>query len=347
MNNKIKLLEVKNLSKFFIKKSSFIYEIKKILKFFFKKIKLNDEIFLKAFENVSFDVYKGEVFCIVGESGCGKTTLGRTILNLYKQTSGHVIFQGKENILNIKNFRKECQMIFQNPYSSLNPLINIGNIIAEPLEVFKIFSKDKSKRKELILESMKLVGLPASYFEKYPNELSGGQRQRVGIARSLILKPKLIICDEPISALDVSIQAQILNLFIDLKKKMDLTYIFITHNLTVVKNLADRIMVMYLGNIVELTTAEKLFSHPMHPYTKLLINSILIPDPKQNKKEEELKSIKENKENNQEVKLTQNKKIQGCCFQHRCNKFTEECLNKKPELKELEKDHLVACFNPD
>ena len=259
MNNKIKLLEFKNLSKFFKKKNSFIYGIKKILKIIFKKIKLNDDIFLKAFEDVSFDVYKGEVFCVVGESGCGKTTLGRTILNLYKQTFGHVIFQGQENISNIINFRKECQMIFQNPYSSLNPLINVGNIIAEPLEVFKIFNKDKNKRKELILETMKFVGLPASYFEKCPNELSGGQRQRVGIARSLILKPKLIICDEPISALDVSIQAQILNLFIDLKKKLGLTYIFITHNLTVVKNLADRIMVMYLGHIVELTTAEKLF----------------------------------------------------------------------------------------
>lgn len=336
MNNKIKLLEVKNLSKFFPKQIGFVNEVKKILKIFFKKIKLDDDIFLKAFENVSFDVYKGEIFCIVGESGCGKTTLGRTILNLYQQTAGQVFFQGRENISDLKTFRKECQMIFQDPYSSLDPLINIGNIIAEPLEIFKILNKDKKKRKELILETMKLVGLPASYFEKYPSELSGGQRQRVGIARSLVLNPKLIICDEPISALDVSIQAQILNLFIDLKKKMELTYIFITHNLTVVKNLADRIMVMYLGSIVELTTADKLFAHPMHPYTKLLIDSILIPDPKQNKNEEISKQEKK-----------QERKTKGCCFQNRCNKFTKECLNKKPELKELEKDHFVACFNPD
>ena len=267
--NKEKILIVKNLNKFFNVEISFFSKIKDFFLKIFKKKNKNPKKVLKAVNNVSFEVYKKEILCIVGESGCGKTTLARTILNLYEPTSGEIILNGKIiNNSNLKYLRKKCQMIFQDPYSSLNPLINIGSIISEPFEINKIF-KDKNEKKNKILELMNLVGLSNDYFEKYPSELSGGQRQRVGIARSLALKPDLIICDEPISALDVSIQAQILNTFIDLKNKLGLTYIFITHNLLVVKKIADRVIVMYLGNIVEQANSKEIFDYPMHPYKYL------------------------------------------------------------------------------
>ena len=342
-NNKEKVLIVKNLNKFFDVENNFFQKIKNFfLRLFGKKTNYQKKV-LKAVNNVSFEVYKKEILCIVGESGCGKTTLARTILNLHKPTSGKIILNGETiNNSNLKYLRKKCQMIFQDPYSSLNPFLSVGDIISEPFEIYNIF-KDKNERKNKILELMNLVGLSNSYFERYPVELSGGQRQRIGIARSLALNPDLIICDEPISALDVSIQAQILNTFIDLKNKLGLTYIFITHNLLVVKNIADRVIVMYLGNIVELTTSKKIFEHPMHPYTKLLINSILIPDPKYHINKENLEPSK-NKYN--DISSIENSDI-GCPFKNRCNKVTKECLNKKPELKEIEEGHFVACFNHD
>lgn len=337
-NKKEKILVVKNLNKFFDIEDDFFKKIKNFFLKLFKKKTDYKKKFLKAVNNVSFEVYKKEILCVVGESGCGKTTLARTILNLYKPTSGEVILNGKTvDDTNLKYLREKCQMIFQDPYSSLNPLISIGNIISEPFEIYNLF-KDKNERKNKILELMNLVGLSSDYYERYPTELSGGQRQRVGIARALALNPDLIICDEPISALDVSIQAQILNTFINLKNQLGLTYIFITHNLLVVKNIADRVIVMYLGNIVELATSKELFDHPMHPYTKLLINSILIPDPKYNK-EIDVKEI-----NKSEINIFDEV---GCPFKNRCDKATKKCFNEKPKLEEIEKGHLVACFNHD
>jgi len=295
---------------------------------------------LKAVDDVSFDIRRGETLGLVGESGCGKTTLGRTILNLYKPTSGKIIFNGEQidDKDSLKRFRQKAQIVFQDPYSSLDPRMTVEDIIAEPLDIQKAY-KTIDERHRRVLELMKLVGLSSEQATRYAHEFSGGQRQRIGIARSLALNPEFIVCDEPVSALDVSIQAQVINTFEDLQEKLGLTYIFVTHNLLVVKHIADRIAVMYLGHLVELAESDTLFKRPLHPYTLSLLSAIPVPDPiiaKANKR-----IIPEG-----DIPSPLNAPS-GCPFRTRCKKATAECAKALPPLKELESGHFVACYHPN
>ena len=236
---------------------------------------------LKAVDGVSFQINKGETLGLVGESGCGKTTVGRTLLHLYKPTAGEIYFKGKkiETKQDIKEFRKKATMVFQDPYSSLNPRMTVSDIIGEPLDIHKLYA-NKAERQEKILELMENVGLNSEHAARYAHEFSGGQRQRIGIARALAINPEFIVCDEPVSALDVSIQAQVINMFADLQEKMNLSYLFIAHDLLVVRHISDRIAVMYLGKMVELADAKEIYDHPLHPYSKALMSAVPVPDPK-------------------------------------------------------------------
>ena len=289
---------------------------------------------LKAVDDVSFSIHRGETLGLVGESGCGKTTVGRTLLHLYKPTAGEILFDGKkiETKKDILDYRRKSAMVFQDPYSSLNPRMTVSDIIAEPLDVHKMYAT-KKEREERVLELMAKVGLNSEHANRYAHEFSGGQRQRIGIARALALNPSLIICDEPVSALDVSIQAQILNLMQELKEKHGLTYIFISHNLSVVHHLCDRIAVMYLGNVVEIAEKRQLFENPQHPYTKALLDAIPIPDPEREVADEELQG---------DVPSPLHPPA-GCCFHTRCKFACEKCAQVKPVLTEVEPGHQVAC----
>lgn len=297
---------------------------------------------LKAVDDVSFDIYKGETFGLVGESGCGKTTTGRTILNIYKPTEGQVIFDG-ENIAGkkhkeLKRFKKRAQMIFQDPYSSLDPRMTIGDIISEGIEVHfpKLSGKEVHQKVVNLLER---VGLTSDHAARFPHELSGGQRQRIGIARALAVEPDFIVCDEPISALDVSIQAQVVNLLNELQKENGLTYLFISHDLSMVKHISDRIGVMYLGSMVEITDNEVLYDRPIHPYTQALIQAIPVPDP--DLRETSMKNTLEG-----EVPSPINPPA-GCKFSTRCPHVMDICKQQIPILKEVEPGHLVACHLAD
>ena len=314
------LLEVKNLTKYFPVTSGFIK----------KKTE-----YVKAVDDVSFNVYKGETLGLVGESGCGKSTTGRMIVNLMKPTSGDILFEGKSfkglNKKQEKELRKDIQIIFQDPYASLNPRMTIGDIIAEPMRINHII--DKSEIDKEVLNLLNHVGLASYHRNRYPHEFSGGQRQRVGIARALSLKPKLIVCDEPVSALDVSIQAQVLNLLYDLQKEFSLTYLFIAHGLNVVKHVSSRVGVMYLGKLVETADEESLYSNAKHPYTQALLSAIPIPDPTKKKSRILLEG---------DVPSPLNPPS-GCRFHTRCFKCTGICREKEPEMREIEKGHQVAC----
>ena len=292
---------------------------------------------LHAVDDVSFQLEEGKTLGVVGESGCGKSTLGRTILGLLPSTDGKVIFNGEEIQNKSKSemlpLRKEMQIIFQDPYSSLNPRMTVSQLIAEPLRIHKIY-KTNAEVEARVAELMQTVGLAERYVNTYPHEMDGGRRQRVGIARALALNPKFIVCDEPVSALDVSIQAQVLNLMMDLQDQLGLTYIFITHNLSVVKHISDDIAVMYLGQMVEKTPSEELFANPLHPYTQALLKAIPIPalgykNKITNVLKGELTSPIEPKP--------------GCRFAPRCPYATEQCFTITPELKEAAPDHFVAC----
>ena len=293
---------------------------------------------LLAVDDISFSLKAGETLGVVGESGCGKSTLGRAILRLHEPTDGKVIFNG-ENILEydkkkMKQTRSDMQIIFQDPYSSLNPRMTVSQSIAAPLIIQGIYqAKEKDKIQKRVDEMMELVGLAKRFANSYPHELDGGRRQRIGIARALSLNPEFIVCDEPVSALDVSIQAQVLNLMQDLQEKLGLTYLFITHNLSVVKHLSNRIMVMYLGQMVELAEPKALFANPMHPYTKALLSAIPTPDPDQKMDCVVLKG-----------ELTSPINVpEGCRFAKRCIYARPDCETKKVEMREAEPGHFVAC----
>jgi len=292
---------------------------------------------VKAVDNVSFEIRKGETLGLVGESGCGKTTTGKLILKLLKPTAGKIYFDGKDVTKlrgkALKEFRRQANIVFQDPYSSLDPRMTVFNIIMEPVRIHKIHVDDPE---EFIIKLLYEVGLNETHLYRYPHEFSGGQRQRIAIARTLALRPKFIVLDEPTSALDVSVQAQILNLLKDLQRKYELTYLFISHNLGVVKYMSDRIAVMYLGKLVELAPAKKLFESPLHPYTKALLSSIPIPDPELAKSKERIRVSGE--------PPSPIDPPPGCRFHPRCPHATEKCRKEEPMLKEVEKDHFVACW---
>lgn len=291
---------------------------------------------LKAVDDVSFNINKGETLGLVGESGCGKTTVGRTILHLYKPTSGEVIYNGNsiKTKADIKNFREKATMVFQDPYSSLNPRMTVSDIIGEPLDVHKLY-ENKKEREEKILELMDHVGLNSEHAARYAHEFSGGQRQRIGIARSLAVNPDFIVCDEPVSALDVSIQAQVINMFDELQDKLGLTYLFIAHDLLVVRHISDRIAVMYIGKMVELADAETIYTRPLHPYSQSLLSAVPVPDPKiaRANKRIVLKG---------DIPSPLNAPS-GCPFRTRCQYAKPICAEQVPEFQEVEKGHFVAC----
>ncbi len=291
---------------------------------------------LKAVDDVSFYINKGETLGLVGESGCGKTTVGRTLLHLYKPTAGEIWYDGKliKSKADIKEFRKKATMVFQDPYSSLNPRMTVSDIIGEPLDIHKLYS-DKKEREERILELMSHVGLNSEHASRYAHEFSGGQRQRIGIARSLAVNPDFIVCDEPVSALDVSIQAQVINMFDELQDKLNLTYLFIAHDLLVVRHISDRIAVMYLGKMVELADANEICERPLHPYSKALMSAVPMPDPK---------IARANKRIALEGDIPSPLNApSGCPFRTRCQYATAKCAESMPEFKEVSKGHFVAC----
>ncbi len=292
---------------------------------------------IKAVDGVSFDIYPGETLGLVGESGCGKTTTGRTILQLYEPTDGQIIFEGvdlttlKEN--DLRRMRSHMQMIFQDPYASLNPRMTVGSIVSAPLEVHKV-ARGKEKR-ERVNELLELVGLNPEFVNRYPHEFSGGQRQRIGIARALALNPDLIICDEPISSLDVSIQAQVVNLLEDLQEQLGLTYLFIAHDLSMVRHISDRMAVMYLGKIVELADRDEIYLHPLHPYTQALMSAVPVPDP--DISETRHRIILEG-----DIPSPANPPV-GCNFNTRCPVAREICFQEEPAYREIKGNHWTAC----
>lgn len=295
---------------------------------------------LKAVDDVSFSINKGETLGLVGESGCGKTTVGRTLLHLYKPTGGEIWFKGKQikTRSDIKEFRKKATMVFQDPYSSLDPRMTVADIIGEPLDVHKMYSS-KKERRERILELMDHVGLNSEHAARYAHEFSGGQRQRIGIARALAVDPDFIVCDEPVSALDVSIQAQVINMFEDLQAKLGLTYLFIAHDLLVVRHISNRIAVMYLGKMVELADAQEIYERPLHPYSKSLLSAVPLPDPKAARA-------------NKRIVLSGDipsplNAPSGCPFRTRCAYATERCAAEVPEFREMSSGHFVACHRTE
>ena len=321
-----------------INKEKNLIEIKHLKEYFNVNVGFFKSKYLKAVDDVSFSIKKGETLGLVGESGCGKTTVGRTILNLYKPTSGEIWYDGKliKSKSDIKEFRKKATMVFQDPYSSLNPRMTVSDIIGEPLDIHKLY-KTKEERRERILELMSYVGLNSEHASRYAHEFSGGQRQRIGIARSLAVNPEFIVCDEPVSALDVSIQAQVINMFDELQDKLGLTYLFIAHDLLVVRHISDRIAVMYLGKMVELADADEIYLHPLHPYSKSLLSAVPIPDPKIARA-------------NQRIVLSGDipsplNAPSGCPFRTRCPYAKADCAESMPEFKEVSKGHFVACHH--
>ena len=318
-------------------KNEYLLEVKDLKQYFSVKTGFMKSLPLKAVDGVSFNIKPGETLGLVGESGCGKTTVGRTILHLYNPTGGEILFEGKPvTPKTIDEMRKEMQMVFQDPYSSLNPRMTVEDIIGEPLDVHKMY-KTKEERREKILELMKLVGLNAEHATRYAHEFSGGQRQRIGIARALATNPKFIVCDEAVSALDVSIQAQVINMFEELQEKLGVAYLFIAHDLLVVRHISDRIAVMYLGRIVEIGDADEVSEHPIHPYTQSLLSAVPYPDPKMAK---ERKRIVLEGDVPSPLHMPS-----GCAFRTRCKYATEKCAQECPPLEDRGDGHQVACWN--
>lgn len=317
--------------------SEYLIEVEDLKQYFPIKTGFFKTTPLKAVDGVTFQIKPGETLGLVGESGCGKTTVGRSILRLYEPTSGTVKFRGEEiTAKNMAEHRKNMQMVFQDPYSSLNPRMTVEDIIGEPLDVHKLYT-NKAERREKILGLMELVGLNAEHATRYAHEFSGGQRQRIGIARALAVNPQFIVCDEAVSALDVSIQAQVINMFEDLQEKLGVAYLFIAHDLLVVRHISKRIAVMYLGKIVEIGDADEVYDHPIHPYTESLLSAVPIPDPviaKQSKR----------------IVLTGDvpspmRMPSGCPFRTRCRYATAKCEEVCPSLEDKGNGHMVACHN--
>jgi len=315
-----------------------LVEVQHLVKYFPVRAGLMQRVvnWVKAVDDVSFTVKKGETLGMVGESGCGKTTVGRSMLRLVEPTSGSVHYDGKDVLKlrgkDLKDVRRHMQIIFQDPYASLDPRVTIGEAVMEGLNIHKIGSH--AERYDLMIETLKKVGLEDYHARRYPHEFSGGQRQRIGIARALALRPDFIICDEPVSALDVSIQSQVLNILKDLQKEFGLTYLFIAHNLSVVEHISDRVAVMYLGKMVELTTRDDLFKEPLHPYTKALMSAIPIPDPTLKRSRTILKG---------DVPSPLNPPS-GCRFHPRCPIAEKICSEQEPEFREAVPNHWVACW---
>ncbi len=312
-----------------------LLEIKSLKQYFPIQDGLLKKRYVKAVDDVSFYIEKGETLGLVGESGCGKTTTGRTILRLYEPTAGQIFYNGTDiTKAPMLPYRRKMQIVFQDPFASLDPRMTVGDIIGEALDIHNLTS-GKAERREKIIALLDLVGLNSEHAQRYPHEFSGGQRQRIGIARSLAVDPEFIVCDEPVSALDVSIQAQIINKFEDLQTELGLTYLFIAHDLSVVKHISSRIGVMYLGKLVELTDSDSLYRRPLHPYTQSLLSAIPVPDPKVSK-------------SNQRIILEGDipsplNPPSGCRFRTRCPRATERCKNEEPMFKEVESGHYVAC----
>lgn len=315
------LLEIKNLKKYYELKSGFLGREKRVV---------------KAVDGINLSIKKGEILGIVGESGCGKSTLGRSILRLIEPTDGEILFDGKDirglKKEELRRERSDMQIIFQDPGASLNPRMTVGEIIGEPIDIFGTESGEEKAEK--IHKLMDLVGINRSYIHRFPHEFSGGQRQRIGIARALAVDPKLIICDEPVSALDVSVRAQVLNLMKELKEKLNLTYIFISHDLSVVHHICDRVAVMYLGRIVEIATKEQLYANPVHAYTKALLSAIPIPDPELKRERIIIQGDVPNPAN----------PPSGCHFHKRCPYVRPECSGEIPPYVEVESGHYVLCY---
>ena len=322
MINQDALLEVKGLKKYFPVKTGFF--------------RTKD---LKAVDDVSFTIQKGETLGIVGESGCGKTTLGRTILRLEEPTGGDVLYEGKSILhCDMNEYRGKMQIVFQDPYASLDPRKTVSDIIGEAIDIRKLCAS-KAERRDRILELMELVGLSPKFYNRFPHEFSGGQRQRIGIARALAAGPSFIVCDEPVSALDVSIQAQIINMLEDLQKEQHLTYLFIAHDLAVVRHISTNVGVMYLGHMVERAGAVELYDRPLHPYTKMLLSAIPVANPDLSRARRRIKLAGEIP--------SPLSPPSGCPFRNRCPKAMKECSEVMPQLKETEKGHFVACHDPD
>jgi len=314
-----------------------LVDVRHLKEYFPVKSGMLNKLTLKAVDDVSFTIDEGETLGLVGESGCGKTTVGRTLLHLYKPTAGEVYFDGKRvTEKNIGNFRKDMQIVFQDPYSSLNPRMTVADIIGEPLDIHKLY-KSKGERADRISELLTLVGLNSEHANRYAHEFSGGQRQRIGIARALAVRPRFIVCDEPVSALDVSIQAQIINTFEELQEKLGIAYLFIAHDLLVVQHMSRRIAVMYLGRIVEIGSAKDILGKPIHPYTESLISAIPMPDPETARHKHRI--ILEG-----DVPSPLHMPA-GCPFRTRCRYATKACEEKRPELREIAPGRFVACHN--
>lgn len=318
------------------KKTTDLVKVEHLKQYFDINVGMFKSIPLKAVDDVSFSIKKGETLGLVGESGCGKTTTGRSMLHLYKPTGGKVIYDGKEIVTkeDVLEMRKKATMVFQDPYSSLDPRMTVADIIAEPLDVHKLYSSQEERR-DKILQLMSYVGLNSEHAARYAHEFSGGQRQRIGIARALAVNPEFIVCDEPVSALDVSIQAQVINMFDELQDKLGLTYLFIAHDLLVVRHISDRIAVMYLGKMVELADAAEIYNHPLHPYSQSLLSAVPVPDPKVARA-------------NKRIVLSGDipsplHAPSGCPFRTRCKYAKPECAESMPEFKEVSKGHFVAC----
>ena len=325
------------MSDVFVPNKDYLVEVNNLKQYFPIKAGMGKTIPLKAVDGVSFAIKPGETLGLVGESGCGKTTVGRSLLHLYKPTSGDIFYNGQRvDEKSIQSMRKDMQMVFQDPYSSLNPRMTVEDIIGEPLDVHKLYTS-KGERRDKILHLMELVGLNAEHATRYAHEFSGGQRQRIGIARALATNPKFIICDEAVSALDVSIQAQVINMFEELQDKLGIAYLFIAHDLLVVHHISDRIAVMYLGRVVEIADADELNASPIHPYTQSLLSAVPYPDPKMAKERQRI--ILEGDVPSPLHMPT------GCAFRTRCKYATEQCAKECPTLTDRGNGHQLSLIH--